>query len=154
VAIMNNGGIRSDLPEGAVTWGTVYQVQPFQNRLLRLTVTGSVLEDALEQCVAGRDHLPNCHVAGVEVWYEGRKEPGKRITRVRLDNGKDLEKNGTYTLVVSDFMATGGSGFAMLAGAPKQDLDVLDVDALVRYLGVLRTPVEAPADARFHRADH
>ena len=158
VAIMNNGGIRSDLPEGAVTWGTVYQVQPFQNRLLRLTVTGSVLEDALEQCVAGRGggggHLPDCHVAGVEVWYEGRKEAGKRITRVRLDNGKDLEKNGTYTLVVSDFMATGGSGFAMLAGAPKQDLDVLDVDALVRYLGVLRTPVEAPADARFHRADH
>src|SRR6266566_2738500 len=154
VAIMNNGGIRSDLPEGAVTWGNVYQVQPFQNRLLRLTVTGSVLEDALEQCVAGRDHLPNCHVAGVEVWYDGRKEPGKRITRVRLDNGKDLEKNSTYTLVVSDFMATGGSGFAMLAGAPKQDIDVLDVDALIRYLGVLRTPVEAPGDARFHRTEH
>ncbi len=158
VAIMNNGGIRSDLPEGAVTWGNVYQVQPFQNRLLRLTVTGSVLGDALEQCVAGRgggaDHPPDCHVAGVEVWYDGRREPGKRITRVRLDNGKDLEKNGTYTLVVSDFMATGGSGFAMLAGAPKQDLDVLDVDALIRYLGVLRTPVEAPGDARFHRTDH
>jgi len=41
-----------------------------------------------------------------------------------------------------------------LAGAPKQDLDVIDVDALVRYLGVLRTPVEAPGEARFHRADH
>ena len=153
-AIMNNGGIRSDLPEGAVTWGNVYQVQPFQNRLLRLTVTGSVLQDALEQCVASRDHPPDCHVAGVEVWYDGRKEPGKRVTRVRLDTGKDLEKSRSYTLVVSDFMATGGSGFAMLAGAPKQDLDVIDVDALVRYLGVLRTPVEAPGEARFHRTDH
>jgi 2',3'-cyclic-nucleotide 2'-phosphodiesterase (5'-nucleotidase family) len=37
VAIMNNGGIRADLPEG-VTWGDAYQVQPFQNRLQRLTV--------------------------------------------------------------------------------------------------------------------
>src|SRR5206468_12622463 len=27
VAIMNNGGIRADLPEGTVTWGQVYQVQ-------------------------------------------------------------------------------------------------------------------------------
>src|SRR5213078_4120057 len=73
VAIMNNGGIRADLPEGTVTWGQAYQVQPFQNRLLRLTVKGSVLQDALEQCVAGRDHLPDCHVAGVEVWFDGRQ---------------------------------------------------------------------------------
>src|SRR5438552_1024273 len=43
VAIMNNGGIRTDLPEGVITWGQAYQVQPFQNRLLRLTVKGDVL---------------------------------------------------------------------------------------------------------------
>src|SRR5437773_6378713 len=51
VAIMNNGGIRADLPEGAVTFGQVYQVQPFQNPLLRLTIKGEVLQEALEQCV-------------------------------------------------------------------------------------------------------
>jgi len=153
VAIMNNGGIRADLPEGAITFGQVYQVQPFQNRLLRLTVKGEVLQDALEQCVAGRDHLPDCHVAGVEVWYDGRKEPGKRVSSVRV-NGKDLDKGRSYTLVVSDFMATGGSGFRMLSGSPKEDLDVSDVDALTRYLGVLRAPVEAPEDVRFHRTDH
>ncbi len=152
VAIMNNGGIRADLPEGTVTWGQVYQVQPFQNRLLRLTVKGSVLQDALEQCVAGsQDHLPDCHVAGAEVWYDPRKEVRKRISRVRL-GGKDLDKDRTYTLVVSDFMATGGSGFGMLVGSPKEDLDVVDVDALTRYLGVLRA-VEAPDDVRFHRTD-
>ncbi len=155
VAIMNNGGIRADLPEGAVTFGQVYQVQPFQNRLLRLTVKGAVLRDALEQCVAGagRDHLPDCHVAGAEVWFDGRKEPGKRINSVRL-SGKDLDGGRSYTLVVSDFMATGGSGFRMLIGSPKEDLDVIDVDALTRYLGVLRAPVEAPEDVRFHRTDH
>jgi 2',3'-cyclic-nucleotide 2'-phosphodiesterase/3'-nucleotidase/5'-nucleotidase len=153
VAIMNNGGIRADLPEGTVTWGQVYQVQPFQNRLLRLTVKGSVLQDALEQCVAGAaDRLPDCHVAGAEVWYDPRKEAGKRISRVRL-GAKDLDKDRTYTLVVSDFMATGGSGFRMLMGSPKEDLDVVDVDALTRYLGVLRAPVEAPDDVRFHRTD-
>ncbi len=152
VAIMNNGGIRADLPEGSVTWGQAYQVQPSQNRLLRLTVKGSVLHDALEQCVAGRDHLPDCHVAGAEVWFDGSKEPGKRISSVRL-SGKDLDNGRSYTLVVSDFMATGGSGFRMLIGSPKEDLDVIDVDALTRYLGVLRAPVEAPEDVRFHRTD-
>jgi 2',3'-cyclic-nucleotide 2'-phosphodiesterase / 3'-nucleotidase / 5'-nucleotidase len=152
VAIMNNGGIRADLPEGTINWGQVYQVQPFQNRLQRLTVKGSVLEEALEQCVAGRDHMPDCHIAGAEVWFDGGKEPGKRVSRVRV-SGKDLDKGRTYTLVVSDFMATGGSGFRMLAGSPREDIDVIDIDALTRYLGVLRAPVEAPDDVRFHRTD-
>jgi 2',3'-cyclic-nucleotide 2'-phosphodiesterase (5'-nucleotidase family) len=154
VAIMNNGGIRADLPAGNVTWGNLYEVQPFQNRLLKLTVTGAVLQDALEHCVAGRDHMPDCHVAGAEVWYDGHKEPGKRVNRIRLDNGKGIDKNGQYALVVSDFMATGGSGFGMLSSSARQDLDVIDLDALIRYLGVLRAPVEAPAGERFHRTDH
>ena len=153
VAIMNNGGIRADLTEGAITWGNVYQVQPFQNRLQRLTVNGSTLQDALEHCVAGSDHAPDCHIAGVEVWYDARKPAGQRISRTRLPNGKGIDKNRTYTLVVSDFMATGGSGFGMLAGSPREDIDVVDLDALIRYLGVLPAPVEAPADVRFHRTD-
>lgn len=152
-AIMNNGGIRADLPSGPVTWGMVYEVQPFQNRLQRLTVKGAVLQEALEQCVSGNpDRVPDCHIAGVEVWYDARKPAGKRIERVRFDSRQNLEKDRTYTLVVSDFMATGGSGFGMLVAAPREDLDVVDVDALIRYLAVLRTPVEAPAAPRFHSA--
>jgi 2',3'-cyclic-nucleotide 2'-phosphodiesterase / 3'-nucleotidase / 5'-nucleotidase len=152
VAIMNNGGIRTDLPEGTVTWANLQQVQPFQNRLQRLTVKGGMLRQALEHCVAGTDGDPDCHVGGVEVWYDPGHRPGDRITSTRLTGGRGIEDGDSYTLVVSDFMATGGSGFAMLAGAPAEDLDIVDLDALIRYLGILRPPVEAPADVRFHRA--
>jgi 2',3'-cyclic-nucleotide 2'-phosphodiesterase (5'-nucleotidase family) len=150
VAIVNNGGIRTGLPEGAVTWGDLQQVQPFQNRMLRLTVKGAVLLQALEHCVAGAES--DCHVSGVEVWYDPRRKVGKRVTRARLTTGKGIGGGRTYTLAVTDFLATGGSGFAMLVGVPAQDLNLLDLDVLIRYLGVLRTPVEAPADVRFHRA--
>jgi 5'-nucleotidase len=92
-------------------------------------------------------------VSGVQVWYDAGKAPGKRITRTRLESGKSIDDGARYTLVVSDFMATGGSGFGMLAAAPREDLDVVDVDALSRYLGTLPAPVDAPADARFHRTD-
>ena len=105
------------------------------------------------ECVSGNpDRVPDCHIAGVEVWYDARKPAGKRIDRVRFDNRQNLEKDRTYTLVVSDFMALGGSGFGMLVSAPREDLDVIDVDALIRYLAVLRPPVEAPAAPRFHPA--
>ncbi|MGH7569298.1 MAG: 5'-nucleotidase C-terminal domain-containing protein, partial [Gemmatimonadales bacterium] len=152
VAIMNNGGIRADLPAGIVTYGDLYQVQPFQNRLQRLTVTGDVLLGALEQVVAGEgDGGPSAHVAGVELWYDPGRPAGRRVTRTRLATGQAVERGRTYTLAVSDFMATGGSGFAMLVGVPAVDLEIVDLDALIQYLRVLRAPVDAPAAPRVHR---
>src|SRR6266702_279244 len=151
VGMINNGGIRAGLPEGAVTWGHVQLVQPFQNRMLRLTVKGSVLLQALEHCVDGASGDPDCHVSGVEVWYDPEHGAGKRVTRPRLTDGKEIDGGRTYTLVVPDFLAAGGSGYAMLVGAPGQDLNLVDMDLLISYLGVLRTPVEAPGDVRFHR---
>lgn len=152
VGMMNNGGIRAGLPEGNITWGDIQMVQPFQNRIVRLTVKGSVLLQALENCVGGDSGGPDCHVSGVEVWYDPGRREGKRVTRTRLATGKEIDGGRTYTLAVPDFMATGGSGYAMLVGAPAQDLNILDMDLVIGYLGVLRTPVEAPTDVRFHRA--
>jgi 2',3'-cyclic-nucleotide 2'-phosphodiesterase/3'-nucleotidase/5'-nucleotidase len=152
VGMINNGGIRAGLPEGNVTWGDAQMVQPFQNRMVRLSVKGSVLLQALEHCVDGTSGDPDCHVSGVEVWYDPDHRPGKRVTRTRLASGKDISDGSTYTVVLPNFMAEGGSGFAMLVGAPAQDLNILDLDLLINYLGVLRTPVEAPTDVRFHRA--
>jgi 5'-nucleotidase len=152
VGLMNNGGIRAGLPEGNITWGDVQVVQPFQNRIVRLTVKGSVLLQALEHCVEGAGGDPDCHVSGVEVWYDPGHGAGKRVTRTRLGDGREIDGGRSYTLAVPDFVAAGGSGYAMLVGAAAQDLNIVDMDLLISYLGVLRTPVEAPADLRFHRA--
>ena len=154
VGMINNGGIRAGLPEGSVTWGDVQMVQPFQNRMLRLTIKGSVLLQALEHCVDGASGDPDCHVSGVEVWYDPEHRAGRRVTRTRLASGKEIDEGSTYTVALPDFLAAGGSGYAMFVGggAPAQDLNVLDLDLLINYIGVLRTPAEAPSDVRFHRA--
>ncbi len=148
VAIMNNGGIRADLPAGMVTYGDLFQVEPFQNRLVRLTVSGAVLRDALEHVLAG--DRPDGHVAGVEVWYDPKKPAGRRITKIRLANGDGVDAHRTYTLAVPDFLAAGGSGFAMLKSAPPQDAGIVDLDALITYLSVLPKPVVPPEDVRLH----
>lgn len=150
VAIMNSGGIRADLPGGQVSYGQLYAVLPFSNRLLRVTVKGRALLAALEEVVDAPQ--PDAHVAGVEIWYDPDRAAGRRITRTRLTNGRRIEAGRTYTLAVNNFMATGGSGFAMLAGAPQQDMgDYLD--ALVRYLSVVPQPVDAPPQSRLHREE-
>src|SRR5881296_1448624 len=151
VALVNNGGIRADVPAGAVTYGDLYRVQPFQNRLVRLAVTGSVLRDAVEHALARPDGRADAHVAGLEAWYDPARPAGRRITRLRLADGAAVDDAHTYTLAVSDFLAAGGSGYAMLRNARQDDVGMTDLDALVQYLGDLRQPIAAPTDARLHR---
>ncbi len=149
VALVNNGGIRADLAAGLATYGDLFQVEPFQNRLLRLVVSGKVLKATLEHALAGE--RPDAHVAGIEVWYDPRKPAGRRIKKLRLASGRGVDDGGTYTLAVGDFLAAGGSGYAMLRGLPSGDVGVTDLDALIQYLAVLRQPIAAPDDQRWHR---
>src|SRR5438093_559658 len=103
------------------------------------------------QVLARPDGRADAHVAGLEAWYDPARPAGRRITRLRLADGAAVDDAHTYTLAVSDFLAAGGSGYAMLRNARQDDVGMTDLDALVQYLGDLRQPIAAPTDARLHR---
>ncbi len=145
VAIVNNGGIRADLPAGTVTWGQLFEVVPFQNFVVRLRVSGAVLRTALEHAVGAAD--ARAHVSGVRVRVAPANPVGQRVTAVTFTDGRALEDGATYTLAVPDFMAAGGSGYAMLR-VPAENTGVVDLEAVVEYLRGLPQPVEPPADVR------
>ena len=149
VAIMNSGGIRADLPQGSVTYGRFYHVQPFGNEIVKLTLSRDSLKAALEHIFAAGE--VRAHVSGLELWYDPTRAPGRRVRQVRLAGGRELKRNETYTLAVPDFLAAGGDGFTMLKGLPIKRTAISDIDALVTYLRRLRQPVEAPRSPRFHR---
>jgi 5'-nucleotidase/UDP-sugar diphosphatase len=65
-----------------------------------------------------------------------------------MADGRPLRDDGQYTLAVPDYLAAGGSGYAMLRGLPAENTGVVDVDALVEYLRHQRQPVRAPREAR------
>src|SRR5437899_11218839 len=88
VAIVNNGGIRADLAAGTATYGDLYRVMPFQNRMLRLTVKGDVLRQALEHAVAG--DRPDGHVSGVEPWHDSEQRRGRRSGKALRAAGKGV----------------------------------------------------------------
>jgi 5'-nucleotidase len=147
VAVMNNGGIRTWLRAGPATYGSLFEVMPFANSLYRYTITGSALRDYLERLVARR---PSVHVSGVVVTYDSTAAEGARISSVHLADGSALRPEGQYTLVLNDFLATGGEGLALGKRALKSEvLPEGDLEALVAYLRARPQPVQAPADARF-----
>ncbi len=48
VAIMNGGGIRNQIDKGEITFGEIYSVMPFNNKLCVIECTGQQILDALE----------------------------------------------------------------------------------------------------------
>ena len=48
IAVMNQGGMRTDIPQGDLTFGDLYTAAPFNNRLCLVEMTGQALLDALE----------------------------------------------------------------------------------------------------------
>ena len=67
---------------------------------------------------------------------------------LRLPEGRTLSDAATYTVVVNEFMATGGEGMGPPEGAGSSALDINDLDALIAYLKRLRAPVTAPQESR------
>ena len=53
IAVMNSGGIRTDLPEGDLTYGDIFAVSPFDNYPAFLTLTGREVEQLLRATSRG-----------------------------------------------------------------------------------------------------
>jgi 5'-nucleotidase len=148
VAVMNNGGIRADLPAGQATYGTFFEVQPFGNTLYRLSVRGRDLRAYFERLV-GRDGL-GAHVSGVRIVYAPAKPVGSRITSATMTDGRALRDDATYTLVFSNFLLTGGDGLGLGDAALKTEaLNITDIDALITYVRAQRQPLRLLFEPRF-----
>jgi 5'-nucleotidase len=147
VGFVGDAAVRADLPSGPVTYGQLFEVQPSQNSLVKVTVTGRQLRKVLEHALdSGR---PAAHVAGATVRYDPRRPAGRRIRGIEVGRGRKLEPNADYTLAIDDFLATGGEGYAMLAGLPSEPGAMLDVEGVVTYLRRLPQPVEFLGRAGF-----
>jgi 5'-nucleotidase len=123
------GGLRADLPSGALTFGHAYDTFPFDNRVLRVTVTGAqlarVLADQLPQLVDGRRGLFG--VSGIRVAVAC--ESGQPRVRVTRDTGERVAADERLTLAVASYSA-GRAAWAAVASEP--DVTAAELPLLVR----------------------
>ena len=147
IGFLNNGGIRTaELPAGPVTWGHLYSLQPFENRMMRLTMTGAQIKNVLEQAVGGE--APAMHISGMTVTYNPSAPRGSRVQRIVLSNGEEVRPDGNYTAGVPDFLAQAGDGYRGFAGAKVEDAGVRDLEAMIQYLQKLPQPVRVNQNER------
>jgi len=146
VAIMNNGGIRTELRAGEATYGSLFELQPFGNTLYSLTMTGAQLRGLVEAMLA---KSLNDHVSGMTIKYDPSKPAGSRVVSVTMADGTPLSDTRTYNVIVNDFIATGGEGYnAGGRATASKPLNIVDLDALIDYLKSLPSPITAPTEVR------
>lgn len=147
VAIMNNGGIRTELRAGDATYGSLFEIQPFGNTLYSLAMTGAQLRGLLE-AMLNKSPVDD-HVSGLTIRYDPSQPKGSRIVSVTMAEGTPLSDTRTYNVIVNDFLATGGEGYnAGGRATASRPLNIVDLDALIDYLRTLPTPIAAPTELR------
>ncbi len=103
VALMNAGGVRTDLAAGDLDYGTLYSVLPFDNRLVTVRMRGSALRAFLAHNAGGDSGTVS--VSGVRV--VATCEGGRVSARVTRDDGRAVGDDEVLTVVTNDYMAIG-----------------------------------------------
>ena len=139
LALVNNGGIRADLPAGPATFGQLYETQPFGNGMETVSLTGVDVRAMLEHTLEKGD--PDGHVSGIVVRYDRSAPKGSRVVSATLADGRPLVDTRRYTLAVDDFLGGGGSGYTMLAGKQRRPFRLSDVEVFIAWLRQRPQPV-------------
>ena len=114
VALGNGGSLRADLPPGPLTYGALYELYPFDNRVVTLTLTGEqmtkIIAYNLQRRVPPSELLP---IAGFKV---NARCDGNMLRVVLTRAGAPIRSDERLTVATSDFVAGGGDGIVGPAG--------------------------------------
>ncbi len=127
-AIINAGGIRSNLPKGEITVEDIFNIMPFDNIIILQEVKGNVLKDFLNHA---------CEKGGWPV-SKGLTYSMKEKTLVDAKiEGQSIINDSIYLIANSDYVVNGGDNTTMLKKIPKQNINYLLRDALIEYIKLL-----------------
>ncbi len=124
-ALMNGGGIRSNLPQGKITYDHIFRLMPFNNNLVVVELTGAELRQLLSIAFNGVVGMPS--VSGLRIttksvrlgehgpWErdlngDGKKDDWERnlLVQVTDEKGAPLQDTQIYKLATNSFLQEGG----------------------------------------------
>ncbi len=163
IALINSGAIRSSVEIGEITNIDVENISPFNNNLVLLTLSGTELEQIIEQSVANYGSIEigsfpqisgltfsfdpdNVAIAFNEngtVITDGKRvqsalikdSEGNQIKLVENGNLVAENANKEFRLVTLEFLANGGDGYPLnIFGENIVNLNLTEQNSLTNYL--------------------
>lgn len=131
-AIQNGGGIRADLPAGTITKKTIYEILPFDNSVVVVTIKGAELIPLFDfiATTPGKGAFPQVSDG---VSFSINPTTGK--CEDILIKGKPIDPEKVYRIATNSFMAIGGDGYqAFTKAIDRYDTSVFQRDTCIEYL--------------------
>jgi 5'-nucleotidase len=162
IAFTNRGGIRSDLSDSlTVTFGTLFNVLPFNNNLVTLDLTGQQILRLLEQQWEAPQPLGSNRIMAASTGFSyawDASQPagaapgmGQRVVPGSMQlRGEPIVLDKTYRVTVNNFMASGGDNFTLLTQGTNVQAGEIDLVATKLYFR-LKGVVPAPGMGRITR---
>lgn len=125
MATTTNGGLRVPIPLGAVKVGTIFELMPFENELVVLTLDGQTVQAFFDKAAEAK-FAP---IANATYTVKNGKAVDIKI------GGEPFDPARTYTLVTSDYLAGGGDNLSMFKDALKTEkVGMMMRDAIIRHI--------------------
>ena len=126
MCILNSGGIRAIFPQGNVTARTAFEIMPFENSLMVITLKGEQIQELVDYFIATKKSHP---LAGL-TFTIAKDKSSKNI----LVQGLALDKNAFYNVATNEYLANGGDNMNFFKKGIKQyDLDYKLRNILIDY---------------------
>jgi 2',3'-cyclic-nucleotide 2'-phosphodiesterase (5'-nucleotidase family) len=130
-SVVNMGGLRSALNQGPITAGNLYEVYPFENRLVLLELPGTAVKTFFDFIAShGGQGLSGTVSLVVK----------KRTVESLKIGGKPLDEHKTYRVATLDYLAEGNDGMTALKQATRiEDSNKQLRDWMIEYVKTLTT---------------
>jgi len=124
--VQNYGGIRlNSVAKGNITIGKIYELMPFDNQFVVLTLSGKDVAKLFDY-VSAKGGWPvskevKCTIVGGKV-------------QEVLIKGKPLDSSGSYRVGISDYLANGGDELGFLSILPREESGILIRDLILDHV--------------------
>ena len=106
MALINMGGLRADMPEDIVTAGHVFQIAPFENKLVIVEMQGDDLLELMH-------NIASVGGEGVSHTVALRISKDNKLIEAKI-NGEPIDPKRTYTVATIDYLAAGNDKMVAL----------------------------------------
>jgi len=147
-ALFNSGNFRATIPEGPVTLKQVYEAFPFRDELVVGRLSGAHLIEALQRSASlNPEDNPGgfLQVSGLRYSIAAGKLESAVLS------GEPIDPARRYLVVVPDFLAEGGDGYAMLKDMQDKVMTGQLISGMVVEAFRTGVPITATLDGRIRR---
>lgn len=143
IAITNKGGLRSELQEGVITFGDVYNVFPFENTLVIMSLNGKQLMKLFNDIAKVGGEA----ISGAKLTIRN----GTELIYAKV-NKENIIPDKEYRIATSDYLAQGNDKLYTLAEGYNRDMYTITIrELMINHIAKLHKDgkaVEAETDGR------